>query len=201
MLAVTLAFEMLLMTLIGVFARRTNIVGKEFPRQLTSFLMKIALPALTFHSVRSAIEFSFEALSNCALVILISLAVLLLSFSIGHAAYCLTGKNGTGRIMRYALTFSHFSFMGIPMIAAFFEETGTFYYIFFIIPVRIMYYMMSDSLMVSPEQTVEKRNIASIIKNVLLNPALIGLALGLVFWVTGWQLPIPIDYCVRQCAS
>lgn len=201
MLAITLAAEMLLMTLIGVFARKSNIVGKEFSKYLTSFLMKLALPALTFHSVRSATEFSVEALTDCALVVVVSIAVLSIGFGIGQTFYFLSGKSGTGRILRYAVTFSHFSFMGIPMMDAFFGEIGTFYYVFFMLPIRIVYYMLSDSLMIPPDQTSEKRTLGTMIKEILLTPALIGLALGLIFWITGWELPTAIDYCVRQCSA
>lgn len=201
MVAATLAIELLLMNCIGIWIRKSGTVSENFANQLTGMVMKFCIPCLIFCSVSGAGEFSLEALKNCGLVIVLAVGALALSFAIGQVIYLATGKSGVGRVMRYGLIFSHFSFMGIPVIAALFGDQGTFYYSFFLIPVRIAYYAFSESLMTPPGAAGQKRSAGEIVRGVALNPSMIALVLGLVFWVGGWQLPGAVYYCVKSLSS
>ena len=151
MIAVTLALELLLMTMVGFFARKRGIVNETFAGQLTNFVMRITLPMLIFHSVRTSVEFTPEALRDCGVAIAAGFFVMVFSLGIGQLLWMVTGKGGYGRILRYAVTFTHFSFMGIPVVEALFGSVGTMYYAFFITPVRIFYYALSEPLMTPPE--------------------------------------------------
>ena len=131
MIAVTLAIELLLMNAIGIFIRKSGIANKDFSSRLTNLILKFCIPCLIFNSVSNAAEFSFNMLANCGLVILLAAVVMLLSLGIGQLFFALSRKSGAGRILRYGLTFCHFSFMGIPVIEALFGEMGTFYYVSF----------------------------------------------------------------------
>lgn len=193
MVAVTLALELLLMNIIGIFIRKSGVVDKSFSTQLTNVLMKFCIPCLIFYSISNAVEFSMEALSNCGIVILLGAVGAFLSLAIGQLFYILGHKTGFARIMRYSLTFCHFSFMGIPVMSALFGDMGTFYYAFFLIPVRICYYSLSESLMTPGGKAGGKG-----IKSILLNPQLIAVAVGMVFWIMGWKLPTAINYCVKS---
>lgn len=197
MVAITLAVELLLMNCIGIFIRKSGAVNGDFVNQLTGMIMKFCIPCLIFCSVSGAGAFSLEALINCGVVIALSAGTVLLSLLIGQVLYLACGKSGAGRVMRYGMAFSNFSFMGIPVMAALFGDMGTFYYAFFLIPVRICYYALSESLM-TPPGTGSKRSVGAIVKSTALNPSMIALVLGLVFWVGGWQLPTAIAYCVKS---
>ncbi len=201
MVAVSLAIELLLMNCVGMFVRKAGIVKSDFASQLTGLLMKICLPCLIFRSVSQAVEFSLDALKQCGIVILIALITIVLSFLLGQLSYLLSGKSGFGRIMRYGLIFSHFSFMGIPVIQALYGDVGIFYYSFFLIPVRIAYYSLSEPLMTPPGLGKDRKSMSEIVRSSAMNPCLISVALGLVFWVAGWQLPSVIDYCVKSLSG
>ena len=201
MIAVTLALELLLMTMVGFFARKRGIVHETFAGQLTNFVMRITLPMLIFHSVRSSVEFTPEALRDCGVAVIAGFFVMAVSLGIGQLLWMVTGKGGYGRILRYAVTFTHFSFMGIPVVEALFGSVGTMYYAFFITPVRIFYYALSEPLMTPPELKKEAPSSSAFIKKTLTNPALIAIALGILFWVTGWKIPEVSNYVIKQCAS
>ena len=200
MIAITLALELLLMTLLGVFIQKMKFVGPNFADELTSMIMKVLFPMLVFYSIKSAPSFTAETLTTCLLVMVIGTAVMFISLGIGQIFYLRSGKDGMGRILRYAVTFTHFTFMGMPVIDVLFGSMGTLYYVFFMVPVRIFYYALPQPLMTPPELKT-KRSLGATIKGVALNPSLIAVALGLVFWITGWQLPTVIDYVVKQCYS
>lgn len=198
MTASTLAFELLLMTLLGVFIQKMKIVGPQFADQLTAMIMKVLFPMLVFCSIKNAPGFTTETLTTCLLVMLIGAVVMFISLGIGQIFYIRNKKDGLGRILRYAITFTHFTFMGMPVIDALFGSMGTLYYVFFMIPVRIMYYALPETLMTPPERKV-KRSLFATIRNIVLNPPLIAVALGLVFWITDWKLPTVIEYVVNEC--
>ncbi len=201
MVAVTMAIELLLMNLTGFFARKTKLVQKDFVAQLTSLLMRICFPCLIFRSVSCSIVFSLAALKESGIVILISVAVMLLSFFLGQAGYLLSRKSGFGRVLRFGLTFPHFSSMGIPIVQALFGDMGLFYYSFFLIPVRIAYYSFYEPLMTPAKNGSSGKKLGEIVKSSVMNPCLIAVAVGLVFWITGWQLPTVLDYCVKSLST
>lgn len=197
MIAVTLAFELLLMTLLGVFIQKMKFVGPDFADQLTAIIMKVLLPMLIFYSMKSAPSFSSERLTTCLVAIVLGAVVMLVSIGIGQLFYLKSGKSGLGRLLRYALIFTNFTFMGMPVIDALFGSLGTLYYVFFMIPVRIAYYGLPEVLMTPPEKQI-KHSFVAHVKAVLLNPTMIAIALGILFWITGWQLPEVIDHVVNQ---
>ena len=83
--------------------------------------------------------------------------------------------------------------MGIPVVDALFGATGNLYYVMFLVPVRIFYYSLTPRLFGVPEKaekTLKDR------LSWLLNPCLIAVVIGLIAWVTGFQFPGIIQYCV-----
>lgn len=202
MVAVTLAIELLLMNCIGIFIRKSGLTNKEFSAHLTNLILTFCIPCLIFNSVSNAVTFTPELLANCGVVILVSGASLLLSFLLGQLAYFICNKNGVGRIMRYGITFCHFSFMGIPVIEALFGDMGIFYYAsFFLFPVRIAYYAFSDALMTPQELRAAKKSFGKMLKEIFLNPCTLALILGVIFWIAGWHLPEVLNYCVKTMSS
>ena len=190
MIAITLAIELLLMNGIGIFIRRSGMVNKDFSSRLTNIVLNICVPCLIFHSINNTAEFSMEALRNCIVILIL-----------GQIIYLKMGKSGAARNIRYGLTFCHFSFMGIPVIAELFGDLGIFYYTFFLVPVRIGYYSLSEPLMTPPGAEGTKTTPGMVVKKALLSPQLIAVIVGLVFWVGGWKLPAAIQYCVKSLSS
>ncbi len=193
MIAVTLAIELFLMTCIGIFTAKMKIVPDTFAGHLTNFLMKVALPCLIFVSINTN-EFSFDLLRNCFFALIAGLVVMLLFLLIGHIFYLIMGKSGVGRVMRYGLTFPHYSFMGIPIMDALFGTTGNLYYVMFLVPVRILYYTLSPRLL-GPSGGKEKKSVAETLKTIF-NPCMCAVIIGVLFWVFGWKFPTVIQYCV-----
>ena len=201
MIAITLAIELLLMNGIGIFIRKSGMVNKDFSSRLTNIVLNICVPCLIFQSINNAAEFSIEALKNCIVILLLGAMAIVLPLGLGQLIYLRMGKSGAARNIRYGLTFCHFSFMGIPVIAELFGDLGIFYYTFFLVPVRIGYYSLSEPLMTPPGTEGTKKPIGAVIKKSLLSPQLIAVIVALVFWVGGWKLPETIQYCVKSLSS
>jgi len=191
MIAATLAIELFLMTCIGIFAAKAKIVTESFTDQLSNFVMNIAMPCLIIVSINVG-EFSLEALKNCFLALVFGLVSVVLSLLIGQIFYRIMGKSGAGRIMRYGLTFTHYAFMGIPIVDALFGAAGNLYYVMFLVPVRILYYLLTPKLLGGfhgkrgPKETLKA----------IFSPCICAVIIGIVFWVCGWQFPTVIQYCL-----
>lgn len=198
MLAITLALELLSLNIIGICIQKLKIVTPDFSAQLTKVIMKVLFPAMIFQSIRGGITFSMDLLQTCIMTMAAGALVVAASLAIGQTVYKSTGKSGLGRIIRYSLTFTNYSFMGIPVMSAFLGETGTLLYMFFIFPVRIMYFTMSEPLMTPADENSGHITVFGIVKRSLTNPCILAFLTGIVFWILQIPLPEIIDYCVRQ---
>ena len=201
MIAVQLAVELLILTFVGVFARKRNIVDDAFTAKLTNLMFAVAIPCLIFNSIRASAEFSPALLKSCALATAMGFIVVVLSIGIGHVFYLIGHRTGYARITRYALSFCHYSFMGIPVIRGLFGDEGMLAYSFFMIAVRIGYFTVSESLLVPPTQEKQKKTPREILKGIFLNPCLLAVILGLVFWVARIPVPEIADWCIRQLSA
>lgn len=180
--------------------QKIKMVKDDFDGQLTSFLLNISFPCLIFNSM-VAESFSVEVLEDCAIVLVLSIGVCAIQFVLGHITYLLMGKSGSGRITRYGMTFVHYAFMGVPVIEALFGAEGLFYYSVFQIPVRILYFGTNKELLSPPGMASGSPRIKEKVKQVLSNPCLIAVVVGLVFWILGWKLPSAVSSCVTSLSK
>lgn len=198
MIAAKLSLELLMMMCLGIFVQKIHLVKEDFVPQLTSFMLNIILPCVVIHSMASE-EFSPETLKNCAVALVLSTAVCAIQLGLGQAVYLLSGKSGSGRIARYGMTFGHFSFMGIPIMEALFGNIGTLYYSIFLIPIRILYYGTTKTLLSPPEAQRERISGRQWLGKIF-SPALVAVILGLILWVSGWKLPEVLSSCITSLA-
>lgn len=170
------------MTSIGILVQKRHMVPESFAGHLTYLVMNIALPCLIFHSM-TGVEASWEQLKTCAAAFVASLLVCALQFGLGQLLYVRRGRDGSARIMRYGVLFTHFSFMGIPVMEALFGNEGLLYYAVFLIPVRTLYYSTTKTLLLPPGQETENSGFLSRLRQTLTNPCLIAVLAGLVFYI------------------
>ncbi len=177
------------MILIGIFVQRTHIVKQDFDAQLTNFMMKIALPCLIVSSMQG--EFSVEELKNGGLLMLLSLAVQGVCFLIGQGGYLALGRGSAGRIFRFGAVYTNYSFMGFPVVEALYGSQGLFYYVMFLLPVRLLYYATAEPMLAPPELHRDRPGWRGLVKKWCSAPTLAAL-LGLVLYVTQLPLPQPV---------
>ena len=201
MTAAALSVQLILMAATGVFAWRVKIVSGDFDKQLTSFLMKIALPCMIVRSMSGA--FSWEELKNCGRLVVIALVLWAVTFGLGQIAYRLLGKNATARIMRFGMMYTNFTFVGIPVMEALYGDTGVFDFVVFLVPYRMIYYSSAEPLLSPPGLEHRKRTLAEKLKG-WFSPPVVAVFVGLVLYITQWQLPSPVSGVINSlggCAS
>lgn len=198
MSAVNLSIELTLMVALGIFVGRSGIVQAGFSKQLTSLVMKVLLPCMIVKSMMGS--FSWEVIRNCVHLVVLALVVLALTAGLGQIAYRITGRSTTGRILRFSIMFTNFTFVGIPVLQALYGDTSVFYFVVFLIPYRMVYYSSSEFLLSPPGHKPKARSLGEKIKG-WLSPPLVAVFVGLFFYLTQIKLPAPISGVVSSLGS
>ena len=200
MVAVSLAIELLIMTGIGFFIKRTNIVQEAFTGQISALIMNIGLPCLVFNSMTS-VDLSIDVLRSCGIVLLLATLVNLILLGIGQVFYIAMGKTGSGRLARYSVVILHATFMGLPVIESLFGNEGMMYYAIFMIPLRLLYYGFSKIMLTPPGSGDEGKISGKVIAKAFLTPSVVIMPFAVAFGMLGLHLPSPVANCVANMAK
>ena len=198
MTAGMLSLELLLMIGAGIFARKSHIVGPHVNEELASLITKLALPCLIVDSMRGTA--SLSELQNCGMLLVLALVTLGIELLLGQGTYLLAGRTSSGRIFRFGMTYTNFTFMGIPVVEALFGSQGVFYFVVFLVPIRIVYYSTAKLMLSPPGITHGKQTFLQHLRG-WLSPPVVAVLVGLVLYLTGWHLPTVLDDVVHSVGS
>lgn len=198
MLAFELSLQLLLLIAVGFFIWRRGMVDEKFDKSVTSLLLNVALPCLIINSFNA--PYSADEMRNCIILMVISVFYLALCFGLGQLIYILFGKSYTGRMLRFGAMFTNFSFVGIPVVEALYGQTGLLYFVVFVVPIRMVYYSSAKPLL-SPQGMVhEKESFFQHLKG-WLSPPVVAVLIGLALYISGFQLPLPIDQTISAIGA
>lgn len=169
----------------GIVCYKTKIITNEVSRGLSDIALKVATPALLISSFQR--EPKPEEMKRLGYAAILAVIAILLSVLIGYLAVR-RGKNypkdDNGRlpIERFSAVYSNCAFMGIPLINGIYGEEGVFYLTAFYAIFNIAVWT-HGVVMIKGETGVKQ------VLKALASPALIGIALGMVFFFFGVALP------------
>ena len=186
MTTVILAMQLLIMVAVGYFVEKRRMVSSHFSADLTAFVVNIALPCLIIQSMQ--VEYSLDQLKTCGFLMLLGVVFLAVSFAVAFLLYRLAPKDYRGRILRFSMIFTNFTFMGFPVMEGLYGSQGVFYFVIFLVPLRIALYSCAKPLLTPPEVAVDKTGFLSKLK-VFLSPPMLGVAIGLFLYITGLSVP------------
>lgn len=198
MTAAALSVQLILMVSIGIFAWRARIVSGDFDKQLTAFVMKLALPCMIVRSMSGA--FSWEELKNCGRLVVIALILWAFTFLLGQLAYRLMGKTAAARIMRFSMLYTNFTFVGIPVMEALYGDLGVFYFVVFLVPYRMIYYSSAEPLLSPPGLEHKHRTWRDKLKG-WFSPPVAAVFVGLFLYITQLPLPAPVSGVINSLGS
>ncbi len=156
--------------LIGWICRKTDLVKAAAQPSFTNFLLYVSIPCMVFQSFD--MEFTMETLYRGASVLTIATISALVSLVFGGYAYNWCNPREKC-IMKYGTLVSNSGFAGLPVIQDAYGQDGLFLGSLFIIPNRIM--MWSAGISLFTDAPLKQR-----IKNVMLNPGIIAVELGVL---------------------
>jgi len=177
--AFTALVEMMLILLLGFFLGKYNKMDENFCKKLSFILLMVINPATVFKSYQMA--FDPQKLQNLLFVLAFSALSYLVQI-IGAVIFVRKKGNIQAGVERFAVIFSNCGYMGIPLISKMYGDIGVFYLSAYITMYNIMVWTVGVFLM------KDSADMKEFLKN-MLNPSLIAVAIGLVFYVSNILLP------------
>lgn len=176
-----LALKLMLFIVVGYIARKIKVMPDGFDKMLTKFVMAIPLPCMIINSFN--IEFSVDMLLGAPVILALSVGSMAVVYIVVHVS-TLKVKPDTRRTVRFALMFTNFTFMGLPIVAEIYGAQGAFNYVIFTLPIRIIFYGGAPLILGKGE----KLNVKETLRQFLCEPV-VAVFIGFVLYVTQIQLP------------
>lgn len=166
---------MFLLIFFGYFLMKKNVLTSEGTQQIAGILTKHITPIILINSFTQKFE------SNQINLLLLTMGIsLMLLFSRAFLNHFLLKKEQ--RIDKFAATFSNSNFMGIPLVMSVLGYEGVFFMTGYMVVSTTFQWTYGIYTVTGDKKMVQLRN-------ALLNPAFIGLYVGLFFYLT--QIPLP----------
>ncbi len=181
-------FALFFMMAVGFLARKKHFMTDEVKRGMTEILIKIISPAIIIKSFSRAFE--AEKLSN---IITIAIGGVIIHIVLCLLCFCFFRKETPDRkaVLRFAMVFGNFGFMGFPVLQGIFGLDGVFYGAMFQAP----FYLFSWTFGVSLYS--KQRDLKGTLKSIF-NIPLISVILSLIMYVSPFRLP---DFILSPISS
>lgn len=171
--------SLFLIILVGVYAAKRKIITKEINKGLTNILLKITLPCLVVSSF--IFDLSEELKGNIIKCFIYSPLVLLISIVVSYI-FLLPIKGGKKIIIQFANVFSNCGFIGFPIVFSIYGNEGVIYASIFNLFFTVFLWTYGVILFNGKMKRED-------IKQVLLNPAIIAVIIGLIIMILGVNIP------------
>jgi len=181
-----LAAKLIIFIVIGYAARKLKAMEDGFDRMLTKFIMSVPLPVMIINSFR--IEFSARELLNLPIIIGMSVLTMAVCYGVGEIARRIIG-GGRGKVARFGLTFTNFTFFGLSVVSELYGSQAVFYFVIFTMPIRIMFYGSAPIILGDGTQKLHAKQTAK----QFLSPPIIAVFVGLFLYIAQIELPSVID--------
>ncbi len=164
---------------VGFILTKANMLNKNAAGCMTDLVLYSVTPCVIIHSFMR--EFNRETLRNLllsfSLAIITHLVFIILSRFVLHLK-----DTDKCRVLRFATIFSNCGFMSLPLQQALLGADGVLYCATYIATFNIIIWSYGTMLISGDKKYITP-------KKLVLNPGLIGVAIGLILFVT--QLPLP----------
>lgn len=169
-----------LYALCGVIVAKAGIIRQENRRVLVRLLMDVCVPLMVLDAFNR--PYTADELTRSLTVMALAAAFCLLSGLLGLLLWRRQPAEKKS-VLQYAVMFSNAGMAGLPVVALVFGETGVFYASMYLIPPRVLQWTIGLSLF------VKGGGRGAFVRNVLLNPVVVVVYVGVAMMFTGWQIP------------
>lgn len=175
---------MLFFALPGFVLIKTKMIKPTSISGLNILLLYVCQPCLSYHAL-TKIGYSKRIMLNMLYTFLIALVLMLSVILLFRFITRKKQKESIAtRIANVATGFGNCTFMGIPLLEALLPSypEAVVYSIFFFISMAIIGWTVACYIITNDKKYVS-------LKKIIINPAIIGLAFALPFFITGAKLP------------
>ena len=176
---------------VGFLIRKRGMFPAEVRSGLSNLLVSVLLPCMVFNSFH--IDITTQELLSASALLLMAFIVSFFSWLFGRFLYRRYPLEKE-KILRYGTLVSNSAFAGLPVVQYAYGESGLFYASIFIIPNRIFMWSAGISLFKEGEK-------GAWVRNVLLNPGIVAVELGLARMLLKIPLPSLVDTAVSSMGN
>lgn len=166
--------------IVGYFGDKSKLFTEDTARKITSLLLYIVVPFVIINSF-SNIERTDETVKRFFISLLLAFATHIIAIII-NIPFFKKDKNELNPIFKYASIYGNVGYMALPLAAALLGDEGVFYCSSGIIAFYIFVFTHGAAVMSKEKEEIN-------VKKVLLNPGLIGVAIGLPMFLLDINLP------------
>lgn len=181
---------LLIYLLIGVICRKMNVITDTSREGFNNFVMNVLLPIMIFMSFSTITS---SQIKTAGIILLISTVISFFSYVVGKLFYSRYPISYSS-VLQYGSIITNSGFAGLPMVSFAYGNLGLFYASLFIIPTRILMWTVGISLFTTTD-------IRTRIKNVLLNPGIIAVELGLIKMIFDINLPLSLNTALSSIGN
>ncbi|AVK61067.1 transporter [Lactobacillus sp. CBA3605] len=185
---------MFILMLIGLMANKLGFMHGQTSTDLTNILLYIVSPCLIIKAFEQ--PFSVNRLQTLGRVIVGIILIYGLMILITQLVFKPVKDLNLQRTMRYGAVYSNAGFMGIPLTSALFGSTGVFFAVASLAAFNIFSWTHGITLF-----TGKQGNRRDNFKQIILNPNIIAIMLGLILFVTAIPLPSLINRTITTVSS
>jgi predicted permease len=180
-----------LLTVIGVYARKRNIITPEARAHLSDLLIEVILPM----NILSSFDMQLDngLIQRAALALILSIGVQILSLIVSRLLYRKTDPPKQS-VLRYSTVVSNAGFMGLPIVRAAMGTEAALYASIALIPIRVFMWSAGLSLFT-------KTDAKSALKRLVTHPCNIAVAAGFVVLLIPGGLPDVLSGAVSSVGS
>ncbi|APX72261.1 AEC family transporter [Companilactobacillus allii] len=183
---------MFCLMLVGVLINKCKFMHAQTSNDLTNILLYVVSPCLiinAFEQKYSASRIKQFVLVAIGIVIFYIIAIIISKLVFGR----LKNKN-LSRITQYGSVYSNAGFMGIPLISALFGTSGVFFAVVSLAGFNIFSWTHGVSLFRDSDERIDA-------KQIILNPNIIAIVVGLLMFIFSLRLPGTINTVVKNVGS
>ncbi len=176
---------------IGFITRKKDVLSPEATRELTRLLLNVTCPLTIFTSFQ--LEYSRTVLLGAGQVFAFAAGVHLFALLLGLVIFN-RQPEAVKRVLRFTTIFSNCGFMGFPLLQSVYGKSGVFYGSFYVMVFNLFVWTVGIRIFSGkPDQ--------SSWKNVMANPNLIAVVLGLLSFLLPVKLPGPVYAAMEMVGS
>lgn len=167
--------KMFLLMSVGYYIYKKEWVSEDGTQQISNILLKVCTPALMITSFN--ILFSYETLIQIFVSFVLSSVSIIIGLIIARIIY--KDKN---RVGQFAIAFSNSGFIGIPLVQSLMGDKYIIYLSAFILAFNLFGWTIGVYLVSGRKDLITP-------KLILKSPAVIGLGLGMLVFISPIKLP------------
>lgn len=183
-----------LLIIVGYIVGKLKIVDENGQKQLTQLILKVTMPATIILAMQIKLE---QERINTMLQILLIMVICYTLITL--FAYFVTRRyplaDNQKDVHMVGLMLSNTSFMGYPIVLALLGPEALFYAV---IAAGLVFEIVSWTIGTMIIGRTSTQQSSSNLKNALLNPGVISIAIGLIFFLTQMSIPEPINSTMRM---